>query len=210
MQRTIFHRGGVIKVGTMLVSLLAWPVAGVAQDVSGQARVIQATVFGTTTTLADTGSLSATDYAREASVLAGSISGLGGAEVLHATAVSPAVDSADAEASAGNLHLNLAGNNVGADFVMARAASAGPALSTIEGLTINGVPVAVSGAPNQTIPIGGGMVVLNEQKLSSSSVSVNAIHVVLYGLADVVIAHADAGTSAPVSALPLPGLPPLF
>ena len=80
---------------------------------------------------------------------------------------------------------------------MARAlavlGSAGVGVANIANLSINGVPVPLSGGPNQTIYIPGGLVVINEQQTSPTSTVVNALHVVVYGVADVVIASASAG-----------------
>lgn len=70
------------------------------------------------------------------------------------------------------------------------APSSPPALGN---LSINGVPVAVTGNPNQTIPIPGGQLVINEQRTSSAGTTVNAIHATVFGVADVVVASATAG-----------------
>jgi len=68
--------------------------------------------------------------------------------------------------------------------------------TTIDGLSINGVPIAVTGQPNQTIPIFGGRVVVNEQQqILPSGRTVNALHVIVTGVADVVTATAVAGIS---------------
>ena len=80
---------------------------------------------------------------------------------------------------------------------MARALAvlggAGAGVSNIANLSINGVPIPVSGGPNQTIYIPGGRVVINEQQALPTTTVVNALHVVVYGIADVVIASASAG-----------------
>src|SRR5260221_11717250 len=90
---------------------------------------------------------------------------------------------------------------------MAVCATGGPAVSgssAIADLVINGQRIAVSGKPNQTItlPLGGVMVIINEQSSSVSgntgSITVNALHVIVPDVlgvagADVVVssAHAD-------------------
>ncbi|HYL09689.1 MAG TPA: choice-of-anchor P family protein, partial [Candidatus Acidoferrales bacterium] len=103
-------------------------------------------------------------------------------------------------ASLGNLSLTVAGVNISADSVMAQASqvagAAGSGSSTIDNLSINGTPVSVTGDPNQTISVPGGQVVINEQTISSTgSAVVNALHVTITGVADVVIASATAGIS---------------
>ena len=86
-----------------------------------------------------------------------------------------------------------------ADFVMSRtlmiAGGAGAGSSEIDNLSINGIPIFVTGEPNQTVWILGGQVILNEQKTSSAGMIVNALHIVATGVADIVIASATAGIS---------------
>jgi hypothetical protein len=74
--------------------------------------------------------------------------------------------------------------------VQARATSGsrGVRTATIDDLTINGVPTTVSGAANQTIAIPGGSVVINQQDGNV----VHALHIIVNGVADVVIASANA------------------
>jgi len=58
------------------------------------------------------------------------------------------------------------------------------------------VSIPVTGAPNQAIWIPGGVVTINEQNISSTGTAVvNALHVAVTGVADVVIASATAGIS---------------
>jgi hypothetical protein len=184
-----------------LVGLLAWPGPGEAQTVTGQARAVQATVLGvlglgTTTTLADTGTLSGTSDAREASQNTGSVPSLLTGDALHATTIGWP-DQVASEASLGSLAMTIAGIGISADFVMARALSvlggAGTGRTNIDGLSINGIPFVPTGSPNQTVAIPGGRVVINEQVSSAGATVVNALHVVIDGVADVVIASAKAG-----------------
>jgi hypothetical protein len=106
----------------------------------------------------------------------------------------------DSAASLANLGLSLAGISISADSVVAMASQvlggAGAGSSYIDNLVINGVTVPVTGAPNQIISIPGGQVVLNEQTISSTgSAVVNAIHITVNGVADVVVASATAAVS---------------
>jgi hypothetical protein len=96
--------------------------------------------------------------------------------------------------------MSVAGIGISADSVMAEASqvlgAAGSGTSYIDNLSINGIPVAVTGAPNQTIWVPGGQVTINEQTISSTGTAVvNALHVAITGVADVVIASATAGIS---------------
>ena len=207
-------------VAGTLAALALWPAIGAAQQVSGQASAVRSTVLGVTTTLAGTGPLSGVDDARGAMEQAAGIPSLGSASTLQAATISniwdhDGTDNVASEASLGDLNLGVVGNLISADFVMARASSLASGASTgsseIANLVINGSPVSVSGAPNQTLNLVGGRITLNEQQASAGGMVVNAMHIVIYGVADVVIASASSGIggSAPPPSSPLPPLPRL-
>jgi len=152
-----------------------------------------------TTVLSGTGPLGSTNDALDASLLTGGVPSTLTAETLSATAISYA-DEVDSAASLGNLNMTVAGIGITADFVMAQASQVlgapGSGSSTLTNLSINGIPVAVTGSPNQAIPVPGGQVIINEQTISSTGTAVvNALHVVVTGVADVVVASATAGIS---------------
>jgi len=120
-------------------------------------------------------------------------------DVLHATTIGYP-NQIDSEASLADLSVGAAGMTIGADFVMARVSqvlgTAGVAASEVDNLSINGIPVVVTGAPNQSINIPGGAVILNEQQtLPDGSIVVNGLHITIPGVEDVVIATATAGAS---------------
>ena len=197
MRYTISHRMSVVTVAAVLAGLVGWLSAAEAQTVTGQASAVQATVLGATTMLSDTGTLGGSSDAREASQIAGSIPSLLTGEVLSAATIGYP-DEVDSEASLGNLNLTVAGYGISADLVMARAlsvvGSAGTGLTNIAGLTIGGVPMFPTGAPNQTLSFGVLSIVLNEQIPSAGGMTVNALHIkTLDGLTDVVIGSAKAG-----------------
>ena len=200
MRHVGFPGRGSPVAAAIAVALLVWPLAGEAQTVSGVAQAVRATVLGplggTTTVLADTGALAGTSDALQASAVTGTIPSLLAGEALHATTIGWP-DQVASEASLADVALSVAGTSIGADFVMARALAvlggAGAGTSNIANLSINGVPIPVSGGPNQTIYIPGGLVVIDEQQTSATSTVVNALHVTVYGVADVVIGSATAG-----------------
>ena len=200
----------------LVASLLAWPVTGAAQvlgigdpssipplaiggggatqTVTGIASAVQATSLGTVTTLASTGTLSGLTDAREASQLMGNVPALLAAETLHATAIGLS-DRVASQASLGNLALGAGTTSIGADVVLAQAEAAAGSVtgsSVLGNLTLDGVPVAVSGAPNQTISIPGGRLIINEQTPTAGGIVVNALHLVIDGAADVVLGSATA------------------
>lgn len=205
----------------LAMALLAWPAAGYGQlggllpplptptsttssTVVASASAAQVSLLGllgtaTTTALADTGTLAGANDASNASLLTGGVPSTLTAETLGSTAISWA-DEVDSQASLGNLSMTVAGVGITADFVMAQASQVlgapGSGSSTLTNLAINGTPIAVNGAPNQAIWIPGGQVILNEQTISSTGTAVvNALHVVVTGVADVVVASATAGIS---------------
>ena len=201
MDRVTSHDWKLLMLAGVLVSLLAWPGTSEAQTVTGQASAVQATVFnalglGTRTALSETVTLSGTRDAREASLVTGSVPSLLTGEALHAVTIGWP-DQVASEASLGNLAMTVAGTGISADFVMARAlsvlGSAGTGRTNIAGLSINGIPIVPTGSPNQTIAIPGGRVVINEQVSSAGATVVNALHVVVDGVVDVVIASAKSG-----------------
>jgi hypothetical protein len=170
----------------------------------GDASAARVSVLGilgtaTTTALADTGTLSGVNDARDASTVTGSVPSTLSAETLSAATISWA-DQVDSFASLANLNITVAGIGITADSVLAQASqvlgAAGSGSSTLSNLAINGTPIAVTGAPNQTVSIPGGQIVINEQTISSTGTAVvNALHVSVAGAADVVIASATAGIS---------------
>ncbi|HEY3044216.1 MAG TPA: choice-of-anchor P family protein [Vicinamibacterales bacterium] len=204
MPEAVSHTPDTVPGRWTLIALclaaLGWPTQAAAQTVSGQARVAQTTVVdlqGTATTvLADTGTLGDSNDARQASQLTANIPSVLAGGVLHATTIGWP-DRVASEASLADLALTVAGNTIGADFVMARATAVqgapGAAAVHIDSLSINGIPIFVSSEPNQTIPIPGGRMVINEQQQSQTGIRVNALHVIVDGVADVVVGSAIAG-----------------
>ncbi len=74
--------------------------------------------------------------------------------------------------------------------------------STILGLTFGGVPVTVTGAPNQTVTIPGvATLIINEQIVGPGDITVNALHLILLGGTQEVIissSHSDVHCVVPV------------
>jgi len=185
-----------------------WPAAAAA-DVSGQAAAVKATILGASASIADTGTLSGAGDAREASALAGSALSVINVEAPHATTIGYYDGStAASEASLGTLSINVAGNSIGSDFVMSRvtktASGTQVASSQFDGLSVNGMPIVATGQPNQTLYLAGAKLVINEQTTSGGSTVVNALHLIVYGVADVVVASARAGAAAAPAPNPLP------
>ena len=208
MRQTESFRRCLIAIA-LAMALLAWPAASIAQlstapTVVGNASAARVSVLGalgtaTTTVLADTGPLGGINDARDASTDTGSVPSVLAGEVLSAGTISWP-DEVDSVASLANLNVNVAGVGITADLIVARASqvlgAAGSGSSSLDNLSINGIPVTVTGAPNQAVWIPGGQVIINEQTISSTGTAVvNALHVAVTGVANVVIASATAGIS---------------
>jgi hypothetical protein len=184
-----------------------------AASYSGQATVVQATVLGVSTTLVNAGPLPSSGGAEHASLANATVDGLLTAEVLHAATVGQG-NASRSEASVAEVALTVAGNTIGAGFLEARAVAVctdngatASGSSDIAALTVNGQMIVVSGMPNQTVTLPNGQVIINEQIPGTGAITVNALHVIVDGLADVVIssAHADITCQPAASPPPPPG-----
>jgi hypothetical protein len=192
-----WNAAGILAV---VASVFLWPAIAAAQTVNGQAAAVQATVVGllgnTVLGLANTGTLNGPSDARDASQLTGNLLGALTAEVPQATTLGLG-NQVDSQASLANLALSIAGSNIGADFLIAQATAvlggAQSGSANVTNLSLNGVPIAVTGDPNQRLAIPGGTIVINEQQVSPAGMVVNALHVIVGGVADVVIGSASAG-----------------
>ena len=141
-------------------AVLASATSAHAQTPSGQARAAQLTTFGilgvpTTTTVADTGTLSDGSDIRETSQPAAAIPSVLTATTVHAVTIGWP-DAVASETSLADLALNIAGSTIGAGFVMSRAAveqgSGAVGAVSIDGLSVNGLAIAVTGS--RDLPIG--------------------------------------------------------
>lgn len=203
----------VIGVAGALAGLVGWPGTGQAQlglggilpiltsptqtTGGGQASAVTAIVLGNVIGVVDTGTLTDPSEPLGAGLPIGSIPGLLTAESLHAATMGW-TDQVASEASLSNLLMTVAGTGISADFIQSSAlavAGAGTSgLSSIEGLSIGGMSISPTGAPNELISLPGLSVILNEQTQSASGIVVNALRVrTLDGLIDVVLGSSKAG-----------------
>ena len=179
----------------------------------GDATGAVVTVTATGTTIrAATNSLSISGGEADAALSVGDIPGsaTGGVVTLAASALSSVVIGTGADtrahAAMGAVGLTVSGNQISSDFLMARStASCGPTVggsSELVNLVINGQPITVTGAANQTVTLSNGSVVINEQVPTiggtSGELIVNALHVLTHDtitgqpIADVALGNADA------------------
>lgn len=183
---------------------------------------IQVPALGVNQTIVQAGPLPATGGAVENSLLTASSPGTipdltGGlvtfnAQVLHAATIGQG-ESARSEASVANLNLSVAGHTVTADFLMARASAVCnnkknavvSGSSQVANLVVDGNPILVVEFPANyqislvdALGLEVGRVTVNEQAASgngrnSGAITVNALHVEVFGVANVLVssAHAD-------------------
>jgi len=193
-----------------------------AQTYSGSATGVQITVPATGTVIrAATGSISIGGGGAHASLLVGNVpsSATGGVVSLAAGTLHSAVVGLLATGGASSMsdvNLTVSGNQISADFLMARStATCSPAAiasSQLQNLVVNGQAVSVTGSPNQTITLPNGTLILNRQTSSvngsAASMTVDALNVTTKDavtgqqLANVVLATTTAqidcsGGSAP-------------
>src|SRR5882672_10077390 len=157
---------------TAVLNLALISSAG-AETYGGDATAAQVTVPATGTTIrAATGTLSIAGGGEEAALLVGDVPGsvTGGVVALTAGVLHSGIygtgSMTSGEASTGDMTLAISGNQITSDFVMARSKShcnAGPHVggdSQVENLVINGTPITVTGAPNQTVALPNGTVII--------------------------------------------------
>jgi len=113
-------------------------------------------LIATTTVLADTGVIGATNVEQDVGQNTGSVASLLNADVLSSSTYSYA-DEVDSLSSLGDLNMAVAGVSITADSVVAKASqvlgAAGTGSAYVDNLAINGVPIFVTGDPNQTVAI---------------------------------------------------------
>ena len=157
--------------------------------------------------ISDTGELSPSGGARHDAFLdtrdlhLATLDGVLTAEVLAAS-TSGANGKAQSSASLANVVV-LPGNaaQVTASFVRAETeatCSGVSGSSEIAALTFGGTAIAVTGEPNQTVTLPGGVatLIINEQTTTSNGsvrqVQVNALHLIVPGVAEVILSSAES------------------
>lgn len=177
---------------------------------TGEAVVVDAKALGiVNVALEDTGPLPSSGGSLSAELANVDIPGLLDVQLLDAS-TSGANHQTNSAASVANVTLSVAGVYIAASAFTSNAAAfcqpghaSASGTSTIAALTVNGLSITVTGQPNQTIPLIVGSLVINEQissitispNVSSADMVVNALHLRVDLLADVVISSSHAGMS---------------
>jgi hypothetical protein len=159
-----------LTAGSNLALMSSASAATYGGDATG--AIVTVTATGTTIRAAS-GTLSISGGMANAALSVGDIPGsaTGGVVALAASALSSVVigtgATTRAHGSMGAIGLTVSGNQISSDFLMARSAAAcGPTVggsSELVNLVINGQPIIVTGAPNQTVALSNGSVIINEQ-----------------------------------------------
>lgn len=198
----------LLVFGLFIAGVQTTSAAAQATVYSGRATVLSANVLSIPVTLVDTGPLPSGGGILYESLLDLSLPGVVSAGIAHASTVGQN-KYVYSEAGVVDASITVAGLSITADILMAQAEALCPkpnqgnvkGSSIIAGLMLNGQPINVTGKPNQTIslPLGLGQLVLNEQVVTKNgkdaSITVNALHLTVTGVADIVIGHAEAGVS---------------
>jgi hypothetical protein len=175
---------------------------------SGRAAVMRATVFAVDSMLSDTGPLTLEGGARDAALLSIDPGGPVSAVVSHAATVGIG-DRSTASSFLAEVELDIGGHQISSRLIYARAAAIcdGGNASAIGNselalLSIDGQTVIVGTNPNQEFilrDLAGnqvGRVIINEQVISTTgevaSITVNALHLEIPNVADIVLGHAYA------------------
>jgi hypothetical protein len=168
--------------------------------------------------VSDTGPLPSSGGALETSLLEQNIPGLGSVEVCHAATIGQG-DTSYSDASLGKLSLFAGGNVISADAAFSWALAdccdtvSISGAANVAGLMVNGQAIVVSGQPNQTVALPGGRIIINEQQTlltaNYGEITVNALHIVVDGIADIVISssHADVLCGTTLGGVPPPPPP---
>jgi hypothetical protein len=201
----LFTAGFIVSVLGVFTS--AVPAAAASKiSYSGQSFAVKTVVSSSTTVLADTGALPSSGGTRDASALSGTVPDSLTADTLHASTIGQG-DRVRSEASLEVIAVTAGANSIAADLAMSQTMAVSHAntasvsgVSHVSNLVVNGLPIVVTGQPNQVVALINGQLVINEQSSSVSgdtgSITVNALHLTINGGADITLGSSRAGVVA--------------
>jgi hypothetical protein len=174
---------------------------------TGEAAVAKVNVLGIlNASIQDTGQLPSSGGSLSTELLSLTVPNLLSLNLLSAS-TDGANNETDSSASVVQVTITAAGVNIAASVLTSSAsATCAPAVSgtsTVVGLKVNGLSVKITGQPNQTIPLLVGSLIINEQissvvnqpNYTSADMLVNALHLKVDILADVIISQSHAGVT---------------
>jgi hypothetical protein len=179
---------------------LAVPAASAQTTYSGQATALNASVFGNSIVVGDTGLLPTSGGSQSASLATVDLLGLLSASALNGSASASGTQST-ASSSVLDLALSLVGLHINAVNSQTSATCNGttPSVSgssQLVGVSLNGQSLGTISTPNVKLSVLGITIALNEETSSTSastgSMTVNAVHVTGPGI-DIAVAssHSD-------------------
>ena len=195
------------KIIKGLIALLAVSMASVCWGnpvtFRGQATAANVTVLGINTVLGDTGVLGSKGGVLENDLATVNIPLVLSGVIAHGDVVGVG-DHTEASATVTGLNVLCGGVLVTADLIQSRVyvkgssnqAPVATGSSQLANLVVAGVPIVITGAPNQTIKLPVGKIVINEHTQGTGSITVIALHIVVNGIADIKLARATAGVGA--------------
>jgi hypothetical protein len=196
-------RLALILCAGLVLQLAASPLQAAQTAYSGRAfaAYVNTAVTGPIF-LSDTGPLSPAGGHQGASLLTANVPGVLSAEVLTGSTSGGGGTAHSSASLAEAVVFPGQPYQVTASFVRAETRASCDSVSgssQIADLTFGGQSVTVSGAPNQTVRLPGGLatLIINEQNSSSSGntheINVNAIHLIVPGVGEVILsgAHSD-------------------
>jgi hypothetical protein len=226
--RQILNRWKTLaSIALTLVGVFAVPRNVQAQSVTytGEAVVVSASALGiANVAIEDTGPLPSSGGSLSTQLASANVPGLVNAQLLTASTAGQNSQT-NSQATVSNVSVTVAGISIQTTILTSHATAACypdhatvSGSSTIASLTVNGQSITVTGAPNQTVPLLVGSLVINEQISSvsnspagtSADMLVNALHLSVTGIANVVISSAHAGVTCGNPAPPKCSPGPLF
>jgi uncharacterized Zn-binding protein involved in type VI secretion len=168
----------------------------------GQGTIVDATVLDLTSRVSDTGPLPSWGGSLRSSLPSLNLAGLVTAGLVSSTTKGSG-DKSTSNASAANVRVTVAGLTITTNVLKSNAqATCTGSTASVSGssqvvsLKINNLPIIVTGQPNQVVPLVLGQLILNERTSSvsgpSGSIDVNAVHLVLPGIADIALSSSEA------------------
>lgn len=199
----------LVSVASSTMCLFVFPQTARAQfTYVGEAAALKATVLGIiNASISDTGALPSNGGELAVSLLNFRVPPTLDLNLLTANTVGNNGQT-NSQAAVTNVTLNVAGIYVTASVLNSNASATCysdhatvSGSSTIVALKVNGLSVQITGKPNQTIPLLIGSLIINEQigtvtappDVITADMVVNALHLRVDLLADVVISNSHAG-----------------
>ena len=216
MRKMLIRYRTFVATTLTLLGLIALPPGARGQTVvyKGEAVVVSASALGiVNVALSDTGPLPASGGSQSTELASATVPNLLDVHLLTASTTG-ANNQTNSQASVVNLSVTAAGISIQASVLTSHANAACypdhaavSGSSTIASLTVNGRSITVTGAPNQTVPLLVGSLIINEQVSSvtnspqgmSADMLVNALHLRVLNVANVVVSSSQAGVTCGAS-----------